>query len=99
MDEIGDDKYSLLSAAADRGDVGIVRALALSGKVDVNKADTGGGVPLVLAARGGHTPCLAAASAASRSCRPSSASGARWPTGAMASRRATMTGQRGRPRR
>ena len=52
--------HSLLSAAVGRGDVGVVRALALSGKVDANKADHQHRVPLVEAAGGGNTLCLAA---------------------------------------
>ena len=47
-------RYSLLAAAVDRGDVGVVRALAGSGKADVNGSGANRLLPLVRALR--HNP-------------------------------------------
>ena len=58
VDEDGGDGYSLLAAAAGRGDTGVVRALVGSGKADVNAEDRHGSFALQQAARGGHSACL-----------------------------------------
>ena len=58
VDENGVDGYTLLAAAADRGDAGVVRALVDSGKADVNAMCRKGKFPLLRAACGGHSACL-----------------------------------------
>ena len=50
--------YSLLSAAARRGDAGVVGALVRSGKADVGKPDASGHLPLVEAANSGNAACV-----------------------------------------
>ena len=59
-DEIGGVGYTLLAAAAARGDVAVVRALAGSGRADVNCGGAAGCLPLVEAANKGHVACVAA---------------------------------------
>ena len=56
--------HTLLSAAADRGDVGVVRALIGSGKASVNRVNDGGDPPLVAAASCGRMACVEALLAA-----------------------------------
>ena len=58
VDEGGGDGYTLLAAAADRGDAGVVRALVGSGKADVSASGENEQFPLLRAARGGHAACL-----------------------------------------
>ena len=60
VDAAGEGGYSLLAAAADRGDVAVVRVLVGSGKADVNDSHTNGYLPLVMAANSGHVECIAA---------------------------------------
>ena len=64
VDEHGEGGFSLLAAAADRGDLAVVRALASCGKADANAGGTGGHLPLVRAAMNGHVACLGALLAA-----------------------------------
>ena len=52
---------TLLTAAARRGDAGVVRALAASGKVDVNRPTRFSGCSaLAVASKAGHAACVAA---------------------------------------
>ena len=63
-DEDFDGGYTLLSAAADRGDVQTVRALVDSGKADVNGCGSNGCLPLAAAAWRGRAACVEALLAA-----------------------------------
>ena len=64
VDGSGENGLSLLAAAADRGDLGVVGVLVSSGKADVNAGGTGGHAPLARAAMNGHVACLGALLAA-----------------------------------
>ena len=64
VDEDGEAFRTLLAAAAHHGDAGVVRALALSGKVDVNEADNQENAALATAAGRGNAACVVALLAA-----------------------------------